>query len=63
MPSTLEDFVDEVKQRINIVDIISRYVNLKKVGKNFAGLCPFHSEKTPSFFVSPEKGLYHCFVF
>jgi len=61
MPSTLEDFVDEVKQRINIVDIISRYVNLKKVGKNFAGLCPFHSEKTPSFFVSPEKGLYHCF--
>ncbi|MCX7719714.1 MAG: DNA primase [Dictyoglomus thermophilum] len=56
-----EDFVDEVKQRVNIVDVISRYVNLKKTGKNYVGLCPFHQEKTPSFYVSPDKGLYHCF--
>lgn len=61
MPFSLEDFVDDVKQRINIVDVIGRYVNLKKSGKNFVGLCPFHSERTPSFYVSPEKGLYHCF--
>ncbi|MCX7846043.1 MAG: DNA primase [Dictyoglomaceae bacterium] len=61
MPFSLEDFVDDVKQRINIVDIIGRYVNLKKSGKNFVGLCPFHSERTPSFYVSPEKGVYHCF--
>ncbi|HOJ92278.1 MAG TPA: DNA primase [Dictyoglomaceae bacterium] len=57
----LEDFVDDVKQRINIVDIISRYVNLRKSGKNYVGLCPFHQEKTPSFYVNPDKGLYHCF--
>lgn len=56
-----EDFVEEVKQRVNIVDVISRYVNLKKSGKNYVGLCPFHQEKTPSFYVSPDKGLYHCF--
>ncbi|MGB9858093.1 MAG: DNA primase [Dictyoglomaceae bacterium] len=61
MSFSLEDFVDDVKQRINIVDIISRYVNLKRSGKNFVGLCPFHLERTPSFYVSPEKGLYHCF--
>ncbi|MCS7201662.1 MAG: DNA primase [Dictyoglomus sp.] len=61
MVFSLEEFVDDVKQRINIVDIIGRYVNLKKSGKNFVGLCPFHSERTPSFYVSPEKGLYHCF--
>ncbi|PMQ02406.1 MAG: DNA primase [Dictyoglomus sp. NZ13-RE01] len=61
MALSLEDFVDEVKERVNIVDVISKYVNLKRVGKNFAGLCPFHNEKTPSFYVSPEKGLYHCF--
>ncbi len=61
MSFSLEDFVDDVKQRINIVDIIGRYVKLKKSGKNFVGLCPFHSERTPSFYVSPEKGLYHCF--
>ncbi|HOP94899.1 MAG TPA: DNA primase [Dictyoglomaceae bacterium] len=57
----LEDFVEDVKQRINIVDIISRYVNLRKSGKNYVGLCPFHQEKTPSFYVNPDKGLYHCF--
>ncbi len=61
MSFSLEDFVDDVKQKINIVDVIGRYVKLKKSGKNFVGLCPFHSERTPSFYVSPEKELYHCF--
>uniref|UniRef100_A0A7C3SP79 DNA primase n=1 Tax=Dictyoglomus turgidum TaxID=513050 RepID=A0A7C3SP79_9BACT len=61
MSLLMEDFVEEVKQRVNIVDVISRYVNLKRSGKNYVGLCPFHQEKTPSFYVSPEKGLYHCF--
>lgn len=61
MSFSLEDFVDDVKQKINIVDVIGRYVKLKKSGKNFVGLCPFHSERTPSFYVSSEKKLYHCF--
>lgn len=46
---------------MGIVDLVSRYVDLKKQGRNFKGLCPFHSEKTPSFVVSPEKGLAYCF--
>ncbi len=53
--------VDEVKSRLNIVDIIGKRVTLKKAGRNFKGLCPFHNEKTPSFMVSPERGTYHCF--
>ena len=51
----------EIKQRINIVDLISSYVSLKKRGKNYIGLCPFHNEKTPSFNVDPSKGFYKCF--
>lgn len=53
--------INELKDKINIVDIISSYVPLKKRGKNYLGLCPFHSEKTASFTVSQEKGLFHCF--
>ena len=53
--------VDEVKARIDIVDIIGDFVNLKKSGQNFKGLSPFTNEKTPSFFVSPSKGIYKCF--
>lgn len=52
---------EQIKERLNIVDIISQYIKLDPAGTNYKGLCPFHQEKTPSFFVSPEKGLWHCF--
>ena len=53
--------VDEIKARIDIVEIVSQYVQLKKAGRVYKGLCPFHSEKTPSFVVYPDEGRYHCF--
>lgn len=56
-----EDIVEEVRQRNDIIDIISPYVNLKKSGSNYVGLCPFHNEKTPSFSVSAGKQMYYCF--
>ena len=54
-------FADRVKQQADIVRVVSEYVRLKKNGQNFTGLCPFHSEKTPSFAVHPVKQIYHCF--
>ncbi len=54
-------FVDRVKQQADIVRVVGEYVRLKKSGQNFTGLCPFHSEKTPSFAVHPVKQIYHCF--
>lgn len=56
-----QEKIEEVRQSADIVSYISRYVRLKKSGRNFLGLCPFHQEKTPSFSVSPEKKIYHCF--
>jgi DNA primase len=56
-----DDKIDEVRNANDIVDVISGYVHLKKRGKNYLGLCPFHTEKTPSFTVSAEKQMYHCF--
>ncbi len=56
-----ESFIQELKLRSDIVDVISSYVNLKKAGRNLVGLCPFHNEKTPSFSVSAANGFFHCF--
>jgi DNA primase len=56
-----ENTIEEIRNSANIVDIISSYVQLRKRGKNFIGLCPFHQEKTPSFTVSEEKQIFHCF--
>ncbi len=56
-----EHVVDRVRDAVNIVDVVSRYVTLKKTGRNYMGLCPFHQEKTPSFSVHPEKQIFHCF--
>jgi DNA primase len=56
-----DDKIDEVRNANDIVEVISGYVQLKKRGKNYLGLCPFHAEKTPSFTVSAEKQMYHCF--
>ncbi len=53
--------VNEIRSRVDIVDLISEYVPLKKSGRNFKGLCPFHSENTPSFMVSADKQIFHCF--
>jgi DNA primase len=56
-----EDKIEEVRRRTDIVSLIGEYVTLKKAGKNFLGLCPFHREKTPSFTVSPDKQMFYCF--
>lgn len=56
-----ENLIKELRDKCDIVDYISRYVSLKKRGSNYMGLCPFHKEKTPSFVVSREKQIYHCF--
>ena len=61
MSRIAEDKIDEVRTSVNIVHYIQQFVNLKKAGQNFKGLCPFHSEKTPSFIVSPEKQIFRCF--
>jgi DNA primase len=56
-----EDIVEKIKSDTDILDLIAEYVTLKKTGKDYTGLCPFHKEKTPSFSVVPDKGFYYCF--
>jgi len=56
-----DNAIDEVRQRTDIVEIIGAHVRLRRTGRNFVGLCPFHNEKTPSFSVNAERGFYHCF--
>lgn len=56
-----ENIIEETRQRTDLVEVVEDYLSLERRGKNMVGLCPFHSEKTPSFTVSPEKQLFHCF--
>lgn len=56
-----QSFIDDVVERVDIVDVVGQRVKLKKAGKNYSGLCPFHNEKTPSFSVNPQKQFYYCF--
>lgn len=56
-----EETINEIRQKTNITDVVSQYVQLKKQGKNLFGFCPFHEERTPSFSVTEEKQIYHCF--
>lgn len=53
--------LDEIRAGVDIVDLVGRFVNLRRAGVNWKGLCPFHAEKTPSFMVNPKKGIFHCF--
>ena len=55
------EFIERVRESVDIIDVIGQYVELKRSGRSYKGLCPFHREKTPSFYVDPEKGVYHCF--
>ena len=57
----MEDAVTQIKQKLDIVDVIGSYISLKKSGRNYKALCPFHNEKTPSFMVSQELQIYKCF--
>jgi DNA primase len=56
-----QNVIEEIKSKLDIVDIASERIGLKKTGSNYKGLCPFHSEKTPSFIVNPDKQIFHCF--
>ena len=61
MPTYAPSLLDDIRGGVDIVDLVGRFVNLKKSGVNWKGLCPFHGEKTPSFMVNPKKGIFHCF--
>lgn len=61
MPRYSDEIIEEVRQTNDIVHIISQYMHLKRSGRNYFGLCPFHNEKSPSFSVSPDKQIFHCF--
>ncbi|MFA6533509.1 MAG: DNA primase, partial [Patescibacteria group bacterium] len=57
----MENQIEEIKQKIDIVEFIGGFITLKKAGRNFKAVCPFHQEKSPSFVISPERGIWHCF--
>jgi len=57
----MENQIDEIKRKIDIVEFIGSFITLKKAGRNFKAVCPFHQEKSPSFVVSPDRGIWHCF--
>ena len=61
MASYSQAVLDDIRTAVDVVDLVSRYVNLRKAGTSWKGLCPFHAEKTPSFMVNPKKGIFHCF--
>src|SRR5439155_984212 len=61
MPTLKQDAVQEIKDRLDLVDLVSEHLRLQKAGRDLKGLCPFHQEKTPSLYVSPEKQLWHCY--
>ncbi|MFH1318034.1 MAG: CHC2 zinc finger domain-containing protein, partial [Candidatus Omnitrophota bacterium] len=56
-----QKFIDEVQSQTDIGEVISSYIPLKRAGRNFKAVCPFHGEKTPSFMISPQKQIFHCF--
>ena len=57
----MESVIEEIKKKIDIVVLISSFIPIKKAGRNYKGLCPFHQERTPSFVVSPDRQIWHCF--